>query len=391
MKIKLIIPVILALALSACGGAAKAPSAIPTVILGNQAATSEPGISSSGGVTASGVVVTDQKAGMAFALAGNVTLVNVAAGDQVKAGDILVQLDDTAQQIQLEQANLVLQELSSPEALANAKLAVTKAQSDVINAQYGVNNLQYWENSGLIQEQYANLVIAKEILDKAQADYDNAHVGKYINNADEAALYQKLYTAQQAYDRAHNSYSTYSQKPTQRQIDEAQATLDLANARLTNAKNYLAALTGGEIPPEASGASMETLRMAKLAIRTAQNNLDATHLAAPFSGEVASVNVSVGDYVLPGQGILVIGDVGHMHIETTDLSERDVPSVATGQAVMVSIKALNQDVAGKVIAISPLADSLGGDVVYKVTITLDDLPSNLRDGMSVDVYFNSNQ
>jgi hypothetical protein len=40
--------------------------------------------------------------------------------------------------------------------------------------------------------------------------------------------------------------------------------------------------------------------------------------------------------------------------------------------VTVFIKALNQDVAGKVSAIAPLADTLGGDVVYKTTIDLDE-------------------
>ena len=65
--------------------------------------------------------------------------------------------------------------------------------------------------------------------------------------------------------------------------------------------------------------------------------------------------------------------------------------VRLGQAVTVSIKALNKDVAGKVTAISPLADNLGGDVVYKVTILLDNLPANLRAGMSVDAQFDSTQ
>jgi multidrug resistance efflux pump len=101
--------------------------------------------------------------------------------------------------------------------------------------------------------------------------------------------------------------------------------------------------------------------------------------------------VSIGDYVSPGQVVLIFSDVSHMHVETTDLSERDVPNVKLGQAVTVNIKALDQAVSGKVSAISPLADSLGGDVVYKVTILLDTLSSNMRSGMSVDVQFNTSQ
>ena len=93
----------------------------------------------------------------------------------------------------------------------------------------------------------------------------------------------------------------------------------------------------------------------------------------------------------PGQVLVVINDVKHLHVETTELSERDVPKIKVGQIATVLIKALNQDAAGKVTAISHLADTLGGDVVYKVTIELDKFPPDLRAGMSVDVQFKTSQ
>jgi multidrug resistance efflux pump len=388
MKIKAVcLSLIVTCLLAACAGGAKTPAALPTVLLGNSASTPAANFSTGSEVTASGVIVPDQEAHIAFKLAGNITQISVKVGDQVQTGQVLVQLDDNAQQIQLEQANLALQEMTSPEAIASARLAVTKAQSDVINAQYGVNNQQYWKNDALIQDYYAKNVIAKANLDKAQKAYDAAKVGEYINNANEAEAYQALYIAKQAYDTANYYYSLYSQKPTQRQIDEAKATLDLANAQLTNAQNYLAALTGGEAPQDASGSALVALRMAQLAVKTAEGNLDATRLVAPFAGEVASITGSSGDYIVPGQVILVISDANGLHVETTDLSERDVPKVKLGQAVTVSVKALNQEVSGKVAAISPLAETLGGDVVYRVTILLDELPANLRAGMSVDAQF----
>ena len=391
MKSKLFLSIILVLALVACGAGTKTSTAIPTVVLADNASASAASVTTTGNVTASGVVVIDRQVSLAFKLAGNITLVKVKAGDQVQAGQVLVQLDDSAQQIQLEQANLALQELSSPEAIANARLAVTRAQEDVINAQYAVNNQQYWKNAALVQDQYARLVIAKDNLDKAQEAYDSVNGGEYINNADEASLYQALYNAKKAYDDAQYYYSLYSQAPTQRVVDEAQAKLDLANAQLKNAQDYVAVLTGGSVDPAASGSALAAFRQAQLALQTAKNNLAATQLVAPFAGQVAEVNASVGDYVAPGQVLVVVSDVGHLHIETTDLSERDVPGVKIGQAVTGSVKALNQDVAGKVTVISPLADKLGGDVVYKVTISLDGLPAGLRPGMSVDVRFDTGQ
>lgn len=391
MKYKLYVPVLLLLFLAACAAGGKTPAPIPTINLGGTAATPVPNSNSGAGVIASGVVVTDQEAHIAFKLAGNVKLVSVAVGDQVQAGQALVQLDDATQQIQLQQADLALQELTSPSAIAAAQLAVSKAQTNVINAQAVLNNQQYWKNDALIQDYYAAFVIAKANLDKAQTNYDNAHVGQYINNQDEATIYQALYNARQAYDTAQYYYSLYSQPPTQRQLNEAQANLAVAQAQVVEAQTLVAALTGGTLPDHPTGAGYATLMQAKLAVQSAQASLDATRLVAPFAGEVASVSVSSGDYIAPGQVLLVISDVGHVHVETTDLSERDVPLVKLGQTVTVSIKALNQDVAGKVSAISPLADTLGGDVVYKVTILLDNLPANLRAGMSVDVQFNTSQ
>jgi len=59
-----------------------------------------------------------------------------------------------------------------------------------------------------------------------------------------------------------------------------------------------------------------------------------------------------------------------------------------GQSVRVTIKALGIDLAGKVREVAPLADTLGGDVVYATTIDLLDAPPpTLRAGMSVDVRF----
>ena len=391
MKSKLLLPVILTLALVACGGGAKTPAAIPTVMLGNNAITPAPNTSTGGGVTASGLVVADQEAEMAFRLAGNVKLVNVAVGDQVQAGQLLVQLDDATQQIQLDQANLAWQELTSPTALAAAQQTVAHDQQDLYNAQVALNNLTAQHNNqGLISNFQAGIVLAQNALNDAQTAYDETPGDQDIDPA-KALAYQKLYAAQKNYDHALFIYNLYAGKPNQSQVDEATAKVALAKAKLVEDQTLVTALTGGKLPDNATGTGYARLMQAKLDIQTAQVSLDATRLVAQFPGEVAFVTASIGDYVSPGQVILVISDVKHLHIETTDLSERDVPRVKLGQTVTVSIKALNQDVAGKVTAISPLANTLGGDVVYRVTIALDELPSNLRAGMSVDVQFNTSQ
>ncbi len=139
-------------------------------------------------VEGTGTVASLLSANLNWSTGGQVDKVNALIGDQVKAGDVLATLLQDSTQSTLE-SNLVtaqqnLAQLTSPEAIANAKLAVTTAETDVINAQAAVNNQQYWKNDALIQNYYASYVIAKANLDAAQTRYDNAHVGQYINNTE---------------------------------------------------------------------------------------------------------------------------------------------------------------------------------------------------------------
>jgi HlyD family secretion protein len=393
MKSKLLIlPAILLLILAACGGG-KSSTAIPTIVLDNPgstpASTTGPG-GGGAGVTASGFIVADQQAEMAFRLAGNVKQVNVAVGEAVQAGQVLIQMDDTTEQIQLDQANLALLELTSSSALAQAQKLVAQDQQDVYNAQVGLNNLTaQHDNQALISNAQAGLVLAQNALDDAQTAYDNTS-GDAQRDSPKARAYQKLYTAQQNYNNALYIYNIYTGKSNQAQVDERTATLALAKAKLAEDQTLVAALTGGSLPANPTGQGYVTLMQARLAVQAAQANLDATRLVAPFAGTVGFVKASVGDYVSPGQLMVGLGDVQHFHVETTDLSERDLPNVKVGQTVTVSVKALNRNISGKVSGISSLAGTLGGDVVYQVIIKLDEIPAQLRSGMSVDVQFNSN-
>jgi RND family efflux transporter MFP subunit len=111
-------------------------------------------------------------------------------------------------------------------------------------------------------------------------------------------------------------------------------------------------------------------------------------LATPFDGTVVEVDVSPGEYVQPAQAVIVIADLRNLQIETTDLSELNVAAVKIGQPAAVFVEALNQNFPGKVTVISPISNKIGGDMVFKVTIKLDEQPQDLLWGMSADVDIN---
>ncbi len=372
--------VLLGLLLAACGSnAATSATATP--------------VASTNTVIAEGHLVPNRNQYLAFQANGTVDQVLVKKGDMVKSGDVLATLVQDSTQIALEStlvtAQLNLAELTSPEAIANAKLAITTAQTNVTNAQTVVNNQQYWKNNAMIQNYYANYVLAKNNLDQAQTAYDNTHAGEYIHNPNQAAAYNELYTAQVAFNNAKYYYSLYSQPPTQTQQDQDQANLDLAKATLNNAQVYLAALTGGTVPADATGTALLQLRQAQLAVQTAQANLDTSKLTAPFDGTIMDINVSSNQMVDPTTWAVAIADTSHWYVDTSDLNELDVVKVGLGQTVDITADALpGVKMSGVVEEIGNTPVNQGTDVLYTVHILLKNPDPRLRWGMTMEVTFN---
>jgi membrane fusion protein (multidrug efflux system) len=126
----------------------------------------------------------------------------------------------------------------------------------------------------------------------------------------------------------------------------------------------------------------------KATLETAKAILAQSTLLAPFDGTVVAVKVVPGEYVKAAQVVVVIADLKNFQVETTDLSELNVAAVKIGQPVNVSVEALNQEFPGKVTAIAPKSNTIGGDEVFKVTVQLDEQPKALLWGMGADVEIN---
>jgi HlyD family secretion protein len=138
-------------------------------------------------------------------------------------------------------------------------------------------------------------------------------------------------------------------------------------------------------PPERRDQAKAVFEGTWAQLETAHAAFAQALLVAPFDGTVVDIKVQPGEFAQVGQVVLVLGDVDHMQIKTTDLSERDVVDVQVGQSVNVYIEALDKTVTGRVAQISPISDTVGGDVVYPVTIELDEQPEGLLWGMTAEV------
>jgi HlyD family secretion protein len=381
MKNKFFVVLLIVSLLTACSGSA---TATPTTVTNPTQASP---LTSSEAATASGVVVPVKDAHMGFTVAGRIKAVNVVDGAQVKAGDVLAELDNAVAQAQVDQADRDLKELTSLAAIAAAERTVADAQQTLKDAQKKTDSMFFPRASDtLIQNTQAAITLAQQQLARAQDAYKPV---SDLPDGDtrKAAALAAMTNAQLNLDRLVANYNWYSGAPSDIDAAKAQADLDAAKAALQESQWYLSTLKGEQIPADATGSKLAGLQQARDDLAAARERFNATRLVAPISGTVVTVNGIAGEIASPGVVFIIISDVSKLQVETTDLSERDVPSVKIGQSVTITIKALGQNVTGHVILISPVSTTLGGDVVYKTTIDLDTTPDGLRAGMSVDVQF----
>jgi membrane fusion protein (multidrug efflux system) len=161
-------------------------------------------------------------------------------------------------------------------------------------------------------------------------------------------------------------------------VKEAEANVIVEETQVA----YLVRVGTSQENLDAAKADVERM---KALVEIAKAQLAQATLVAPFDGTIASVDIYPSEYASAGQVIIKMGDLSHMQIETTDLSEKNVPSVKIGSPATVYIQALNNEFKGKIVDIARISETVGGDVVYKVTIELDKQPEGLRWGMSTDV------
>ena len=167
-------------------------------------------------------------------------------------------------------------------------------------------------------------------------------------------------------------------------VQEAQVQEDEADVAKAQTQVDLLKRLGTTSQEDLDGAQAD-VDHAQAIVDSAKATLAEATLTAPFNGTIAEVDLSPAETVVPGQIVIVMGDLSQFQIETTDLSERDAPDVKVGQTATVSIAALNKQFTGKVSDMARISTTVGGDVVYKATIQLDTQPQGLLWGMTTDV------
>jgi multidrug efflux pump subunit AcrA (membrane-fusion protein) len=176
-------------------------------------------------------------------------------------------------------------------------------------------------------------------------------------------------------------------QPSEGEIGMARAKYDLAKATIGEAQTYLDVLNGGEIPDGATGSKLLTYIETQHTLQTAQYNLKATRLIAPFNGTVTSLDMSVGDMV-NRTSVMTISNLDQPYSLDAYLDAQDWGEIKEGYEVEVSFDILPDQVfPGVVTNVYPTLDtSSANKALVHITAKLNDAMSyNLPAGAAASV------
>lgn len=384
MKKLLFICVIVAFLAGCTQANADAPSATPTI----NASAAESKTSSA---TAQGYVTPGRHADLAFRTSGRVIQVLVKEGDQVRAGQPLVKLDDAELKAGLLQAQADLARWQAgPRA---EEIAAAQANVAIVDAQVKAAQVELDQAKNGAQ-QTADVASAQAQIAQAKAQL------KAMQDA-YASITTGIETLKQ-YGRSGNTL-TRSAEQIRVQMDAAQAAYNAAQKRLTlastgkdddvhSAQARLNIALGQQKAAQAqldlvkTGSTQEQIDAARARVTQAQAALDETTLTAPFDGTIAELTVNVGEMVGPGARVASIADLDQWQVETDDLNEVDVVDVQPNAPATITVDALpGVSLAGQIESIEPRSTVKRGDVTYTTKVTITDQDPRLKWGMTASV------
>lgn len=382
----------------------------------------------------------------------NLMTLTVAAGNVVKKGQVLATIDKTLYQQALDQAKSDLQaaekalaELKTPatalqvsqadlaiaqanyaiqaaqsaledlehpdlaalqQAVDDAKIALAKAQSDLVSKQsdetadQDLYDLQVAEATPvaeynrLASETYSDEFYQDRlrVAFNKMMDAQDARVTFEIQaQADLLAAQTAVRKAQQSIVDAQKALADAQTGSNAFEIKKAQLAVDKAKVDLAQAQSDRAALDAGADPADLAAAQADVDKK-RLAVTDAETALANTELKAPFDGTVLETNVRVGDELTNNTVILTVADLTNLQI-LASVDETTIRRVKKGQTAQVSFDAFPGQIFKSTVLSVPLQGELQNDVmVYQVPLSLEglaDLPA--RVGMTANVNIETEQ
>jgi membrane fusion protein (multidrug efflux system) len=241
-------------------------------------------------------------------ISGYISDVAVEDNAHVKAGDVIVSIDD-----------------------GDYRLAVQTARDQIAVQQATI-------------QRFARQITAQQaVVEQAKAQLASAKAGE-IRTDLELKRQQDLAT------RQINSRASLEQ--AQANYDQAVAAVQAADASIESA-----AATVEVLKAQREEAS-RTLQQYQTALAKAERDLSFTVIRAPFDGVIGNRAVQVGDYVQPTQRLASLVPLDAVYIDA-NFKETQTSRLRPGQPVSISVDALpGQTIEGRVASFAPASGSV---------------------------------
>ena len=359
---------------------------------------------------------------------GRAVKVLVDEGDDVSAGDVLVQLDPSDVQAQIAAAQ---EAVAAAEAARNAVAAppdetvraaadsaVAAAQTEIKNAKRTLKQAQDVLANPIaidarIKQTAALIPVAKANVDAAEAGVkqvdvlindaraDGSREGKYkvqILEAQKAAAQAELKAAQA---RLNGLYRTLSLLKAMKaepialeaNVHQAENQVKLAEAGLKVAEAERDARIAPP-QPEAVAVADAGVQKAQAALDLAEWRAEKLTIAAPISGRVQMKLVEDGEIVQPGAPLIGIANTDRIELWAY-VSQSDLHRLHLNDRLPVEVIAIpGKRFKGEVFFIASEAQFRPtnvlnpddrGDMVFLIKLTLDNPDGQLKPGMPADV------
>lgn len=343
-------------------------------------------------VIAEGHILPIQSVWVNFAVRGRVAEILVEEGDRVNKDQDLIRLNhsEAAQAgVAAAELELVLASQAFDDFLRTSNLAAAQTWQAYLAAQTLRGEAeQEWEDLDLesledrVDDAHIEVRDRESDLDDALDDWDKYQDVDESNYARQAAE-DDLEDAQEDYNQAQRDL-----EEALLEIDGVRADLDAALAAEAEAlRNYEMYLEEG-FDLDQKALLESRLAAAEAGLAASLKVLGDFTLTAPFGGTVTEIYVDPGQFIGPEYRVVQLADLSELIIETSDLTELEVVKIFPGQVVEIVPDALPEELLmGRVEKIGQSFTTQAGDILYTVTISLDESNPDLRWGMTVELKF----
>lgn len=242
-------------------------------------------------------------------VAGRVTAVNVIAGDSTRAGAVLVGIDD-------RESALLVRELAARLDGVTTRRAELQARMALIDGQTAS---EAKAESARLAGARANVMTAIAERDFAISDFDRL-----------ASLVNARAVSGQDWERARTAAEAARQKVVSARSEVATAEAQLLRAQEGRKELVVLQRQAASLVPEQQQLTAQRDRaLIDLRDRT---------IVMPFDGLIDQVFVRAGEYVTPGQRLLMLHDPKRVRIEA-NVKETDIRHFRPGQRVEITADA----------------------------------------------------